>query len=74
MIMMDDYYVPMCPKSSSSPMFMLKGDESQKDTDENPYESNLDNNIDKFYEQYLNDKSTFFDEEKAFFCAEIQHQ
>jgi hypothetical protein len=70
----DDYYTPTHPKSPSSPMFVLKGDESQKDTDGNPQDSNLENNIDKFCEQYLNDKSAFFDEEKAFFCAEIQHQ
>ena len=55
-------------------MLVLKGDESRKDTNGNPYDLNLENNIDKFCEQYLNDKSEFFDEEKAFFCAEIQHQ
>ena len=63
----DDYYIPTHHKSPSSPTFMLKGDESRKDIDGNPYDSNLENNIDKFCEQYLNDKSTFFEEEKAFF-------
>ena len=63
----DDYYIPTHPKSSSSPMFMLKGDESRKNTNGNPYDLNLENNIDKFCEQYLNDKSAFFDKENAFF-------
>ena len=70
----DEYYIPTRPKSLPSPMLVLKGDESQKDIDGNPNDLNIENNIDKFCEQYLNDKSTFFDEEKAFFCAEIQPQ
>ena len=63
----DDYYIPTRRKSPSSPMFMLKGDESRKDTDGNPYDLNLENNIDKFCEQYLSDKSAFFYKESIFF-------
>ncbi len=55
-------------------MLVLKGDESWIDIDGNPYDSSFKNNIDKFCEQYLNDKSTFFEEEKAFFYTEIKHQ
>ena len=45
----DDYYIPTCPKSPPSPMLVLKGDESQIDIDGNPYKLNLENNIDKFW-------------------------
>ena len=34
----------------------------------------FENNIVKFCEQYLNDKFSFFEEEKAFFHAKIKHQ
>ena len=55
-------------------MLVPKGDGSQIDVDSDPYDLNFENNVAKFCEQYLNDKSAFFDKEKAFFCAEIQYQ
>ena len=70
----DDYYIPTIPKSPPSPMLVLKGDESRIDIDGNPYDSNFENNVDEFFKEYLNDKSTSFEEEKAFFYAEIKHQ
>ena len=38
------------------------------------YYVNFKTNIDKFCEQYLNDTSTHFEEEKAFFCDELKCQ
>ena len=70
----DDYYIPTILKSPPSPMLVLKGDELQIDIDGNPYDLDFENNVDKFCEQYLNDKSAYFEEDKAFFHAEIKHQ
>ena len=68
----DDYYISTIPTSPPIPMLVLKGDESWIDIDGNLYNSNFEKNIDKFCEQYLNDKSTSFEEEKAFFHTEIK--
>ena len=68
----DDYYILTCPKSPPSPMLFLRGDESWIDIDGNSYDSNYGNNIDKFCEQYLNDKSSSFEEDKVFFHAQLK--
>ena len=70
----DDYYIPTIPKSHPSSMLVLKWDESWIDIDGDPYDSNFENNIDKFCENNLNDKYVFCEELKAFFSIEIKHQ
>ena len=62
-----DYYIPTIPKSPPSPMLVLKGDESHIDIDGNPYDSNLENNIDKFCEKYLMINLHFLRKRKHFF-------
>ena len=70
----DNYYIPTIAKSHPSPMLVLKWDESSIDIYGNPYDSNFEKNVDKFCEQYLNDKSASLEEEKTFFRVEIKHQ
>ena len=68
----NDTYDTTITKSPPSPMLVLKGDRSLIDIDGDPYDSNFKNDDDEFCEQYLNDTSTSFEDERAFFRTELK--
>ena len=60
------------PKSPPSCVLVLTGDGLWIDIDGDPYEFDFEEEFDDFCEQYLDETSPSFEEEKAFYCADLK--
>lgn len=63
----NDTYDTTIPKSPPSPVLVIKDGGSWMDIDGDPYNLDFENDVDEFYEQYLNYTYSYFEDERVFF-------